>query len=902
MSSLSRIQVLVLDDHEEMAQLIALMLRRDSIDVIIANDGLSGFELFKQTHPDVVITDLMMPNMDGFGFMERALKHNPLIPIIVVTAYGSMNSAIRALRLGAFDFITKPFDKKEVRATVAKAARQQIAQKYDVWRQKITEALNIPRDPAEIVQKLIGLTVEALEVEYGLILGSDGQSILWAYPNEDVAFNKPFVALSNQAGLTDFQAEQPTSHQLKPSSRPSQADLPASVVGVQFVAHKMVKGIFILAHAEEAYFNQEDLNFLEQIAPVAALALDNAQTYAKLQASNNRLASLQRISTLTYNANIPINRMLRLVAEGIRQNLYYSGVILCLPEAGSGDLVIRTAAGDLDRFLQRRGDTPTRRIAISLEDVDNPICRAFKTRTVQETPVEDWISVLEKAGASDMAVALSELKLSRLIFLPLWQAEEVIGILGVGHLSPRPLSNDETNLLTSLANQTALIIKNSTLYQMEQQGRREMEALYQAGLVITSSLSQEDVLKTILEQIVDLTLFESCIIGRWDERREAEVIELYMQKTAQGWIEIEPPGTVYPLSKRPLVAEALTQRKMRVIRLNDDGLSPAEQAWMTQTEAKLRLIIPLIVRSNSIGVLELITTKSNLNVTPHVSRITQGLAAQAAIALENARLHESEIKRIEHELDLAHRIQVSLLPHETPQIPGMTIAARTASARMVGGDFYRYLSLPNGHFGVVVGDVSGKGVPSALYMAMTITAMDTQIRQQGAPGEMLQQLNAVLYPRMHANRMNTALLVTIFNSSKSRLQVANAGMIAPLIRQQQAFDWLDVSGLPLGATMQTSYKSSSIALATHSTIILASDGLIEAQNQAKELFGFDRFQASAQRLTDVTSSQQILDNIWNDVTEHIGDAEQNDDMTLVVIQTWGRQGDTKELPKLPEAA
>jgi CheY-like chemotaxis protein len=67
MSSLSRIQVLVLDDHEEMAQLIALMLRRDSIDVIIANDGLSGFELFKQTHPDVVITDLMMPNMDGFA-------------------------------------------------------------------------------------------------------------------------------------------------------------------------------------------------------------------------------------------------------------------------------------------------------------------------------------------------------------------------------------------------------------------------------------------------------------------------------------------------------------------------------------------------------------------------------------------------------------------------------------------------------------------------------------------------------------------------------------------------------------------------------------------------------------------------------------------------------------------
>ena len=754
MSSLSRILVLVVDDHDEMAQLIALILRRESIDVIIANDGLNGLEQFKQSHPDVIITDLMMPNMDGFGFMEKALEHDAQVPIIVVTAYGSMNSAVRALRLGAFDFITKPFDKTAVRETVAKAAKQQIAQKYDAWRRKITEALNIPRDPSEIAQKLIDLTAGAFETEYGLILGPDGQSILYTDLDEDNAAADPLIAWSNQVGLTDYLPEKPISRHCKPDM-PAQAGLPASVIGVQFIVHKTVKGIFILAHSEEAYFNQSDRNFLEQIAPVAALALDNAQTYAKLQASNNRLASLQRISTLTYNANIPINRMLRLVAEGIRQNLRYSGVMLCLPESGSGELIIRTAAGDLDQYLQRRGDTPTRRIAISLEDEDNPICRAFKTRTVQETAATNWVSILEKAGAPDIAAALDKLSLARFIFLPLWQAEEVIGILGVGYPSPNPLSNDETNLLTSLANQTALIIKNSTLYQMEQQGRREMEALYQAGLVITSSLSQEDVLKTIIEQIVDLTLFESCIIGRWDERHQAEVIELYMQKTGESWVEIEPPGTVYPLSNRPLVTEALTQRKMRVIRLDDDSLSTAEQAWMSQTDTKLRLIIPLIVRSNSIGVLELITTQANMNVTPHVSRITQGLAAQAAIALENARLHESEIKRIEQEMDLAHRIQVSLLPHETPQIPGMTIAARTTSARMVGGDFYRYLTLSEDRFGVVVGDVSGKGVPSALYMAMTITAMDTQVRQKTEPGDMLQQLNSVLYPRMHANRMNT---------------------------------------------------------------------------------------------------------------------------------------------------
>ena len=125
-------------------------------------------------------------------------------------------------------------------------------------------------------------------------------------------------------------------------------------------------------------------------------------------------------------------------------------------------------------------------------------------------------------------------------------------------------------------------------------------------------------------------------------------------------------------------------------------------------------------------------------------------------------------------------------------------------------------------------------------------------------------------------------------------------LIAPLIRQHRTFNWLDVSGLPLGATLQATYKSNTIDLPTHSTVIIASDGLIEAKNQAREIFGFDRFQESAQRMEQVTSSQHILDGIWHDVSDHMDDAEQHDDMTLVVIQTWGRRGDTKKLPRFPE--
>jgi serine phosphatase RsbU (regulator of sigma subunit) len=165
--------------------------------------------------------------------------------------------------------------------------------------------------------------------------------------------------------------------------------------------------------------------------------------------------------------------------------------------------------------------------------------------------------------------------------------------------------------------------------------------------------------------------------------------------------------------------------------------------------------------------------------------------------------------------------------------------------------------------------------------------MDTQIRQSTTPGHILRQLNAILYPRMRANHMNTGLLIAIFDPQNQSVQVANAGMIAPLIRAHNGYDWIDVSGLPIGAVSDTSYASQTIAMTPDTTVILSSDGIIEAKNYHDEMFGFERFHASAQQVAPTTNSQQVLENLWTDVAGHIGDAEPHDDMTLVVIRSWG---------------
>lgn len=885
MSKLSHTRVLVIDDEEDVIELFKLMLRHDNVDVITAQDGKIGLQKALKDKPNVVITDLMMPEVDGFTVMEAILKESPEVPVIVVTAYGSMNTAIRALRLGAFDFLLKPMDSTTVSATVARAARQQLTERLKEKHHQITEGLGTSRNPTYIARKLLTLSAHTLGAEHGFMWWADHSFPAIPLNPNDTELQSTLFDWVQRIGIHGPIPEKFMAR-LEPSIRiEDTSPFSGSLVSIPLFTHNTTHGTLLLAHSQPNYFDQQDLSFLQNLAPFSALAIANARTYTHLEASNQRLTTLQSINALTYNAELPLNRILRLAVEGIRQNMGYPVVFLAMPDHNTGRLIIRAAAGHLDRFLRRRGDTPTRHIAFSLENKENPLTQTYQAQKILDMPIDKWVQALKDVQAVDMANAVSQNNVSSCTAFPLWGAEKIIGILVIGYAVPT-LPYDEQTLLVSLTNQLSLVITNASLYQAEKQGRKEMSALYRAGLVITSTLSHTEVLKAIIQQIIDLTFAEGCIIARWDEARDLEIVELYLQKTESTWLEKAPPGTAYSLTNRPLVKETLETQSLKIIRSDDSEIPVDERAWMVQSGAKLRLILPLIIRKRSIGVIELISIQDQPIFTRQIIRITEGLAAQASIALENARLHEGEVKRMEHEMDLAHRIQVSLLPHETPDVPGLSIAARSVSARLVGGDFYRYLSLPNGKFGVVIGDVSGKGVPSALFMAVTITALDNQIRQHASPENILYRLNNILYPRMKANRMNTGLLIITFDMENNKAEVANAGMIAPLIREEKnRFTWVDVSGIPVGAIPQSSYQNTTLALVNDTTIILASDGILEAMNPAGEIYGFERFQQSAQNLVPHLSSEEILEHIWQDTANHIHDAEPHDDMTLLVIQT-----------------
>lgn len=246
--------------------------------------------------------------------------------------------------------------------------------------------------------------------------------------------------------------------------------------------------------------------------------------------------------------------------------------------------------------------------------------------------------------------------------------------------------------------------------------------------------------------------------------------------------------------------------------------------------------------------------------------------SQRAIEQRNARLSEG--------LALAHTIQRDLLPQGLPPGVGVTAQAASESANEIGGDFYTYVPLADGRLRLVVGDASGKGVAAALVMALTSSLVEIQARQSPSPAELLNRLNEELYPRFSTSHMCVALLVAEFDPLRQELCVANAGMISPLIAEDDACTYIPIYGPPLGVVEHVTYNETTIELTPAQSVVFISDGIVEARDAAHEMWGFQRFEqvvcAAAMRGPD-----GIVADVLRDVKQHAGATPAADDLTII---------------------
>ncbi|HMQ29298.1 MAG TPA: SpoIIE family protein phosphatase, partial [Chloroflexaceae bacterium] len=244
---------------------------------------------------------------------------------------------------------------------------------------------------------------------------------------------------------------------------------------------------------------------------------------------------------------------------------------------------------------------------------------------------------------------------------------------------------------------------------------------------------------------------------------------------------------------------------------------------------------------------------------------------------------ERQNEHLRHGLALARDIQQGLLPSAPPwRNEILSVYGRSLPASEIGGDFYTYMALADGRAAVAIGDISGKGVAAALLMALTSSTLESQAHFIDHPAAMLRALHEALRPRLQANQMNAALQIAVFSSDARSVTVANAGMIAPLLArcapgEPTACSFIEVGGLPIGTPLDAGYVEVTVPLTPGDTLIFLSDGIVEAHNEAGELYGFERLEAAVLRLPAHLGVVDLVQRLLDEALAFTGDAEAHDD-------------------------
>ncbi|MGQ0603272.1 MAG: SpoIIE family protein phosphatase [Anaerolineales bacterium] len=244
----------------------------------------------------------------------------------------------------------------------------------------------------------------------------------------------------------------------------------------------------------------------------------------------------------------------------------------------------------------------------------------------------------------------------------------------------------------------------------------------------------------------------------------------------------------------------------------------------------------------------------------------------------------TEQQRVEEELRLARIIQHTLLPKELPALPGWQLAAHYRPAREVGGDFYDFLELTDGRLGIVIGDVTDKGVPAALLMAATRSLLRASALASAAPGEVLEHTNNLLQPDIPP-KMFVTCLYAILDPRSGHLRYANAGHDQPFHRRHTGeVAELRARGMPLGLMPGMRYEEKETCVEPGECVLFYTDGLVEAHNPQREMFGFPRLHA---RLSDLhlPEGPRLISALLHELAQFAGLGwEQEDDVTLVVLR------------------
>jgi len=470
------------------------------------------------------------------------------------------------------------------------------------------------------------------------------------------------------------------------------------------------------------------------------------------------------------------------------------------------------------------------------------------------------------------------------LVVPLRRKGRVLGALNL--LSDRAGQFTEIDevIMRQFGAHVAVAIENARLFEHERQYTSTLETLAEIGREFASILNLDELLTRIANltrQVIDYRTFGILLVNEDTNELEMKVAVRYGEQASVPRIKIGLGLTGYAaLHKQPVLVP-------------DVSLDPRYISLVA--DARSELVIPLLLKDRCIGVFDLESPELDAFKKSDAEILTL-LASQAAVAIENARLYETiraNELRLEKEIRFAQRVQSALLPTELPKrMKQVDVAARFEPARELGGDLYDYLAPEPNTLVIAVGDVSGKGVPAALYSAFAgeLVRSRTFRRRHSTDrlgaASVLASMNTILYERQLEEYYCT-LLYTIFDFKRRTLTISNAAVPYPVRKRRgEPAGHIELPGMPLGSFSGSNYDELTLDLQAGDLFVFITDGVTEAQDGLLREFGSERLRAVVDENYE-RSAADIVDAIFNAVRDFRGDTPPNDDTTAVVVRIMG---------------
>jgi len=560
------------------------------------------------------------------------------------------------------------------------------------------------------------------------------------------------------------------------------------------------------------------------------------------------------------NTTLDLDTTLRRVAELVRKIVDYEIFAILLLNEKTQDLRIRFQVGYpkevADRMRIKVGDGVTglaaqRREAILVGDV------AKDGRYISAIP----------EVRSELAV-------------PLIIKNRVIGVIDIESLQPDHFTEEHKQLLTLIASRVAVGIENARLYTRTTRQARTLLLLNEIARELTSILNLDQLLKRIAEllsRLIDYQMFSILLLDASGEKLQHR-FSLRFQENIQLKHDV-------PLGKG-IVGHAAQHKHAVLV----PDVSKDARYVLSNPETRSELAVPLIYKDKVIGVLDLEHTRRGFFTDDHKRTVTT-LAAQVAIAIENARLYEQierQEKRLERDLELARELQFRLLPQSLPKLPHLELAAKFAPARAIGGDLYDFVGYSLFRTALVIGDVSGKGAPAAIYAALVSGILRSHAPIEPVPAEMLRAVNFSLGERRIDGQF-VSLIYAVWDDEQQTLQVANSGLPRPLYWHDDKIEIIEATGLPLGLFDDADYDEFTFNAKPGDKFVFFSDGILDARNEAGDLFGRSRVEQIVAN-SDGVSAEGLVNSLFDAVAEHAAGVETFDDQTVVVIKVKDGSG------------